>query len=133
MDRFFHSIRIFISMEKKICATCNEEKLMTEFYQQKDRKNGSSQCRQCFNQYCIERWKQRKIEAIQYKGCSCVDCGITYPQTPYPVFDFHHLDPNEKDVDWGKLRLRSWDKIVNELDKCVLLCSNCHRIRHHSE
>jgi hypothetical protein len=63
-------------------------------------------------------------------GSSCVDCGISYPNTHYSVFDFHHLDPSEKDVDWSKLRLRSWDKIVKELSKCVLLCSNCHRIRH---
>jgi len=120
-------------MENKICTLCNEEKSITEFYQQKGRKNGYSQCRQCFNQYCIERWKLRKIDAIKYKGGSCVDCNVTYPTAPYVIFDFHHLDPTIKDVDWGKLRLRSWDKIVKELDKCVLLCSNCHRIRHHIE
>ena len=133
MDRFFYSIRIFISMENKICTLCKEKKSLTEFYQQKDRKTGSSQCRQCFNQYCVERWKQRKINAINYKGGSCVDCNVSYPKAPYVIFDFHHLDPNIKDVDWSKLRLRSWDKVINELDKCVLLCSNCHRIRHHVE
>jgi hypothetical protein len=40
-------------MENKICTLCNEEKPITDFYQQKDRKTGSSQCRQCFNQYCV--------------------------------------------------------------------------------
>lgn len=119
-------------MEKKICTSCNEEKLITEFYQQKDRKIGSSQCRKCFNNYCVERWKERKIKAINYKGGSCVDCDISYPSAPHVIFDFHHLNPNEKDADWNKLRLRSWDKIVKELNKCVLLCSNCHRIRHYN-
>lgn len=131
--RNIFSNHIFIYMEKKFCTSCNEEKLITEFYSQKDRKSGSSQCRQCFNQYCAQRWVNKKIEAIIYKGGLCVDCGISYPTAPYVIFDFHHLDPTEKDVDWGKLRLRSWDKVTHELDKCVLLCSNCHRIRHHSE
>lgn len=117
-------------MDKKICVTCNQEKLINEFYQQKGRKNGTSQCRLCFNKYCNSRWVSRKIQSIEYKGNSCVDCGISYPTYPYVIFDFHHLNPEEKDVDWGKLRLRSWDKITHELDKCVLLCSNCHRIRH---
>jgi Fe-S-cluster-containing hydrogenase component 2 len=120
-------------MEKKICTSCNEEKLLTEFYQQKDRKTGSSHCRQCFNQFCIERWVQKKIDAIQYKGGKCIDCKLSYPKSPYVIFDFHHRDPTQKDVDWTKLKLRSWDKITKELDKCDLLCSNCHRIRHHNE
>lgn len=118
-------------MEKKICTSCNEEKLISEFYERKNRKTGSSLCRKCFNKYCTNRWIQRKIQAIEYKGNSCVDCKISYPNAPYVIFDFHHLDPEQKDTDWTKLRLRSWDKIVIELDKCDLLCSNCHRIRHH--
>jgi len=118
-------------MENKICTDCKKEKTMSEFYIQKDRKNGSSQCKQCFNKYCSERWIQKKIDAIVYKGGSCMDCQTEYPNAPYVVFDFHHLNPDEKDFDWSKMRLRSWNKIVNELDKCVLVCSNCHRIRHH--
>jgi hypothetical protein len=133
LDRTFNSIRIFIVMEKKVCSTCDQEKLISEFYIQKGRKNGSSKCRQCFNKYCITRWRQRKKDAIIYKGSSCIDCNLSFPQTPYSVFDFHHLDPSEKDVDWTKLRLRSWSSIMSELDKCVLLCANCHRIRHQHE
>lgn len=120
-------------METKTCTTCNEEKFITEFYQQKDRKIGSSSCKKCFNDYCVQRWVQKKKEAIEYKGGKCEDCPASYPSEPYVIFDFHHLDPEEKDVDWGKLRLKSWDKIKLELDKCVLLCSNCHRKRHHNE
>lgn len=117
----------------KICSCCQEEKELSEFYFQKDRKNGASKCKVCHNKYCIERWVNRKKESIKYKGSECIDCGKSYPSEPYVIFDFHHLNPNEKDVDWGKLRLRSWNKIKNELDKCVLLCSNCHRKRHHND
>jgi hypothetical protein len=117
-------------MERKICNTCHVEKSIDEFYSKPDRKNGASNCKDCFNAYCIERWKKIKINAIKYKGGECVDCKVPYPQYPAAVFEFHHLDPDEKDVNFTKLRLRSWEKITKELDKCVLLCANCHRIRH---
>lgn len=120
-------------MERKICTHCKEEKPITEFYKQKDRKSLASKCKKCHNEYCIQRWKQRKIDAVEYKGGKCIDCGLTHPEKPAIIFDFHHLDPNKKDVDWGKLRLRSWDAILKELNKCVLLCGNCHRIRHYVE
>ncbi len=120
-------------MEKKECTKCREEKLITEFYQQSDRKNGSSKCKKCFNKYCGERWVQKKIDAIHYKGGECVDCKSSYPEYPYVIFEFHHLNPTQKDGDWSKMRLRSWSKITDGLDKCDLLCSNCHRIRHHNE
>ena len=70
--------------------------------------------------------------AIKYKGSKCNDCEIYFPDYPYVIFDFHHLNPKEKDFDWSKLKLRSESNIKLELDKCVLLCSNCHRIRHHN-
>lgn len=84
------------------------------------------------NEYCIQRWIQRKIEAIQYKGNECTDCKLHISNTHYAVFEFHHLNPNEKDYNWTKLRLKSIEAIYAELDKCVLLCANCHRIRHSS-
>jgi hypothetical protein len=63
-------------------------------------------------------------------GSKCVDCNLSYPNEPYVIFDFHHKKPKEKDYDWTKMRLRSWDKIKKELKKCILLCANCHRKRH---
>jgi hypothetical protein len=110
------------------CSKCKQPKPESEFYQSNIRK--ATYCKSCFNKYTIQRWQDRKIQAIQYKGSSCIDCSISYPETPYQVFDFHHLDMNEKEYDWTKLRLRSWEDIKTELDKCVLLCANCHRIRH---
>ena len=116
-------------METKTCSTCNEEKLITEFYSTK--KRTQTLCKKCFNSYCVERWIKKKIDSINYKGNKCVDCSLGYPEQPYVIFDFHHLNPLEKDVDWSKLRLKSDESIKKELDKCILLCSNCHRIRHH--
>lgn len=112
----------------RICSKCKQNKNELEFYQNSKRK--ATYCKKCFNLYTVNRWIKRKIEAIQYKGCKCIDCGISYPNYPYQVFDFHHINPTEKDYEWDKLRLKSDKTIKEELDKCVLLCANCHRIRH---
>ena len=117
---------------EKICGKCKQEKSKDDFYEQNDRTNGASFCKECFNKYCIDRWRNRKIKAVEYKGGECKDCGFSYPLYPADIFDFHHLNPAEKDYNWTKLRLRSWDSIKLELDKCVMLCANCHRIRHYN-
>lgn len=79
--------------------------------------------------YQTNRWIKRKQKAIEYKGGSCINCGYS---KYYGALEFHHLNSQEKDLDWIKLRLTSWDKITAELDKCVLLCANCHREAHAS-
>ena len=47
------------------------------------------------------------------------------------ALEFHHLDPSQKDFGISsKGYTRSWDKVKEELDKCILVCSNCHREIH---
>lgn len=77
-----------------------------------------------------KRWIERKIKAILYKGGKCSVCGVAYNGTNGAIFDFHHVNPNEKEFDWNKLKLRSWDSIKEELDKEICVCSNCHRLIH---
>lgn len=111
----------------KICAKCNKEKCETEFYNKSPTRKNSF-CKQCFNAYCINRWKERKLKAIEYKGGKCVICG--YNRCP-DALEFHHRVKEEKEFDWNKLRLFSDKKIKSELDKCDLLCSICHREIHY--
>lgn len=62
-------------------------------------------------------------------GC-CQICG--YDKCP-EAMDLHHLDPNEKEISFGRVVANpcSWEKkVVPELRKCILLCSNCHREFH---
>lgn len=73
------------------------------------------------------RWLKRKIDAIDYMGGKCADCGGTFH---YSQYEFHHLDPSTKEYNWSKMRLRTLSSMRAELDKCVMLCANCHRFRH---
>jgi 5-methylcytosine-specific restriction endonuclease McrA len=70
--------------------------------------------------------------AIDYKGGKCESCGLV-PEY-LVVLEFHHKDMNEKEFNISKessLCLDSFQKKVkDELDKCILLCANCHRIEH---
>ena len=80
---------------------------------------------------------ERKKKAIEYKGGRCVDCVKQGRDGIFPpcAMDFHHSDPsNKKRTPSALLEQRhGWEEIKIELDKCVLICSNCHRIRHHGD
>ncbi len=118
-------------MNTKCCADCKLHKPLNEFYAQRCHAQGvMSYCKHCFNLRCQRRWVQRKLVAIADKGGQCLDCHLRLADSHYAVFEFHHLDPQQKDVDWSKLRLASNARLRAELEKCVLLCANCHRIRH---
>jgi len=113
----------------KKCTRCQLEKKDSEFYEKRpDRKQ--SLCKPCFNDYCVERWIQRKKDAVAYKGGKCKICGYN---KNYAALEFHHRDSSTKDFEWVKLRLYKWDRVLEELDKCDLLCSNCHVEFHHPQ
>ena len=91
--------------------------------------------RQKFNTYPRqkERGLKRKLELVEYKGGKCEKCGLQLTDTNCSVFDFHHIDPKQKEFAWTKMRLLSDKKIKEELIKCQLLCANCHRLTHSIE
>ena len=78
-----------------------------------------------------ERRVKNKLKAIEYLGGKCCDCGIISKYRG--IYDFHHKDPRDKEHDPGSLMHYSWNRISKELDKCILLCANCHRTRHEIE
>lgn len=75
-----------------------------------------------------KRRKALKLQALDYKGGHCQVCD--YYKCP-AALEFHHLDPKQKDFGIGaKGHTRSWEKVKSELDKCILVCSNCHHEIH---
>ena len=85
----------------------------------------------CKNKYVVQRRRMMlKVKSIQYKGGACEHCGIEFDGCP-DIFDFHHKDPSQKDFALSsKGYTMSWERMSAELDKCLLLCANCHRIEH---
>ena len=76
-----------------------------------------------------ERALSRKLELIRLKGGKCEICGY---DKNIAALEFHHLDPNVKSfqLDSRHLSNTTRDKIIEELDKCILVCANCHRELH---
>ncbi len=80
-----------------------------------------------FRHYMSEWRKEAKLALIIYKGGKCQKCGI---ENDCPaIYDFHHKDPSKKDFCISG-SVRSLDKMKEEVDKCDMLCKNCHAIVH---
>jgi hypothetical protein len=75
--------------------------------------------------YVSAHRKRLKIRSIQYKGGKCQLCGYCACNS---ALEFHHLDKKTKNFGLSKRGwTRSWESIKRELDKCILVCANCHR------
>lgn len=120
------------------CRECGleahtQEELL-KFVQDSSRLRGCRTiCNICNNNKYYDKKQKAKKKAIEYKGGKCSHCGLKYDQKNGSVFDFHHTNPKEKEIKPATVLGWSWDSIKKEIDKCILLCSNCHRIEHNKE
>ena len=75
----------------------------------------------------VVNWRRRTKEAlVEYKGGKCVRCGYS---KCIDALEFHHRDPSKKDF---SVSGKTWslERLKKEVDKCDLVCSNCHREIH---
>jgi len=71
-----------------------------------------------------KKWKAFKATL------SCLECGTDHPA----ILDFHHIDPEMKNASVHKLvQAGSYKKALEEVEQCIVLCSNCHRVYHYNE
>ncbi len=70
--------------------------------------------------------RELKQKALDYLGGKCSLCGYN---KCVQALDFHHLDPLQKDFTISSKKTK-FDKLKSELDKCILVCANCHREIH---
>jgi 5-methylcytosine-specific restriction endonuclease McrA len=72
----------------------------------------------------VKRRKKLKDMAIEYGGGKCQVCGYDRCKR---ALSFHHKEPSQKDFGLSSRGLtRSWEKTKTEIDKCILVCANCH-------
>lgn len=110
----------------KICGKCKKEKNLSEFYCYKNKVR--HWCKECDRINTIIRQTIFKELCVEYKGGKCENCGY---DKYVGALDFHHIDPKQKDFSIASAKLRKFDySIKKELDKCQLLCANCHREEH---
>jgi len=123
-------------MDTKTCGKCKTNLPLTEenFYKRTNGKRVGmwhSYCKPCNNEDTVGRQRAFKQRCVEYKGGQCEHCGFDKHNA---AMDFHHTDPSEKDFALSRFRHTSFDKnkekIEGELDKCLLLCRNCHAIEH---
>lgn len=82
----------------------------------------------------ISRQMERREDLLTFlweykKQKSCFDCGMSFKERP-ECCDFHHSDPSKKDGSIRSFVCYSKKRALQEIDKCIPLCSNCHRTRH---
>ncbi len=92
---------------------------------------GYYRCTKCRQDNVANQRRRVKKKLIEYKGGKCEKCGYNKCVS---ALEFHHLDPSKKDFGiGGKGNTRKLELMIKEVDKCILVCSNCHREIHDYE
>ena len=132
----------------KLCKRCNTEKELSEFSKNKTKKDGLSYtCTECAKEHCKNHYENNKelikarasarkkriqIEArklvSECKQGGCIVCG----ESEECCLDFHHIDPTTKKLSVAEAQSQGYnvETIKKEIDKCAVVCSNCHRKIH---
>lgn len=110
-------------MNNTIIKECPKHGL-TEFVLRTD---GYYICKKCRTEAVSLKRRRNKLKLVKYKGGKCERCGY---DKCIDALEFHHLDPTEKEIPIGSGDIKSFEKLKKEADKCILLCSNCHKEIH---
>ena len=109
---------------EKVCPICGQK--------YKTNVNNRIYCYDCSPKQDSGKTRQKAIkhQLILYKGGKCERCGYDKCEG---ALQFHHLDPNQKDFGIAEIgvTLDNIEKMYEEVDKCLLLCANCHAEEHY--
>jgi len=116
----------------KHCNKCNRDLPENRFG-----KNGNGSRSICKDCQC-ERIKQGQKETINYIQSLKTKCGKCGYNKCIEALEFHHKNPNEKDNTISRLSRRVFSPATKllidaEVQKCIILCANCHREEHHKK
>ncbi len=101
-------------------------KYRNEWYERnKENEREKAKIRQAKRREDFNKWYKELKSDLK-----CNKCGFSHPA----ALDFHHKNSSEKEFNLGNIRLSvSKEKFLKELEKCEVLCANCHRIHHYEE
>lgn len=106
------------------CSTCLESTPLNFS------KGRFSECKKCRSRFQTNTTRKYKRTLVEYKGGKCIACGYAKCKA---ALDFHHRDPHQKDINWKLMRKWTPEKVKKEVDKCDLLCKNCHIELHYPD
>lgn len=114
----------------KVCSSCKVELPVSAFYSNGYQPNGKkkykSKCKQC---QTIQDENRKEDIVLKVVGSySCKICGYSRCAQ---ALEFHHVDPKIKEHQIANLNTHKEDTIIKELEKCILVCANCHREIHY--
>lgn len=85
-------------------------------------------CKKCYNKNRLDKMIENKKNQVDFFGGKCKVCGY---DKCHNALEFHHLDPSIKEESPSALRcVTNKKRWKDELSKCILVCSNCHREIH---
>lgn len=117
-----------LTKETQNCSCCNVKLVEENSYYNQCKNLYYSMCKNCHASYTFKKRLNFKKKALNYKGNSCKSCGYNKDIT---ALEFHHKNPTEKEILPAKLYYKPWNYAKQELDKCIVLCCNCHREEHY--
>lgn len=89
-----------------------------------DRNDGSFRCGKCASNWVVDSRRNKKAKLVNLFGGKCKLCGY---RKYFGALDFHHINSKEKSFALSVKGLcYSWDTILAEAKKCMLVCKNCH-------
>jgi len=84
-------------------------------------------CKKCSDERVNAHRRKKKQWCIDYLGGKCQACGYNKFSG---ALEFHHRDPSQKEFQFSQYQRTTYERLKQELDKCDLLCSNCHKEAH---
>jgi len=124
---------------KRTCQACSDRNSSLAAARQRKRVKEQGRCGSCGNPTREGKWhcgacrdrlrlrrNKKKQIAVEMLGGKCFDCKKEYPPE---VFDFDHCSGEKVEEIATLIRDKPWTEVLEELKKCELVCSNCHRVR----
>jgi hypothetical protein len=130
------------TLSYRICSRCKASKPITDFnFRSRATDVRHIYCRECGKKFTRSHYRRNKRQYLdrnmrakkerreylrQVKSRPCADCGVQYP---YYVMDFDHREGEEKIFELNRVVYVTMRAVKREIEKCDVVCSNCHRER----